>query len=516
MTVQEALDVAVTSIDFVVTDSRGRRVHGLQSADFEIYENAALQPITNFSEFGPTPSDSTDENRSPSRYIIYFDNTSLSRSHRMSAIEATKKFLLSLHPHDEIMIINKSDSPNVLMGMSSDRAVAATALDAVSKENIQASLQSDQRMAEREIRDIWEGNNSADRSNLAEERAREGARAAARNHIQSFNERMRRSAAALDAVVTSVSRRPGRKVLIVFSEWLPTRPGQEIEEFLSNLFRRRAGSGATGLSIQGTQEIVERLAEKAKAANVVVIPVNPESLAGGTRMEAATVSARSANLSKAGAQPEGFQILAQRTGGTAFFGSNIDQALSTVTADTASYYSAGWKAASNAPRFEQVEIRPKNPMHRIRLAGIVVARSVGQEMTERTIAYHRTPSSETNTLGVSIQASATTRAGEGTRIVPLAILVPLSRIGFTSEGNDMVGLLSFFVCPGDDDEKTFDVHQQTQPLRVPATAVAAGRDQSITFTIDGRIDDNDKAITVGVLDHQSGMMGFASVAVPAN
>src|SRR5512138_1012897 len=42
------VDVTVTNVDVVVTDSKGRRVKGLTRDDFEIYEDGMLQPLTNF------------------------------------------------------------------------------------------------------------------------------------------------------------------------------------------------------------------------------------------------------------------------------------------------------------------------------------------------------------------------------------------------------------------------------------------------------------------------------------
>ena len=41
------VDVTVTNIDVVVTDSQGNRVRGLTKADFDVFEDGMLQPLTN-------------------------------------------------------------------------------------------------------------------------------------------------------------------------------------------------------------------------------------------------------------------------------------------------------------------------------------------------------------------------------------------------------------------------------------------------------------------------------------
>src|SRR5205085_612313 len=50
--VGEVIEVSIVNLDVVVTDKRGKRVHGLTRDDFVILEDGKLQPITNFAEYG--------------------------------------------------------------------------------------------------------------------------------------------------------------------------------------------------------------------------------------------------------------------------------------------------------------------------------------------------------------------------------------------------------------------------------------------------------------------------------
>ena len=44
----ESVEVSVTSVEVIVTDSKGNRVPGLTREDFEVRQDGVPQPITNF------------------------------------------------------------------------------------------------------------------------------------------------------------------------------------------------------------------------------------------------------------------------------------------------------------------------------------------------------------------------------------------------------------------------------------------------------------------------------------
>src|SRR6185295_17018412 len=47
----ETIDVSLVNVDVFVTNKAGERVRGLTKDDFEIFENGAKQPISNFTEY---------------------------------------------------------------------------------------------------------------------------------------------------------------------------------------------------------------------------------------------------------------------------------------------------------------------------------------------------------------------------------------------------------------------------------------------------------------------------------
>src|SRR5436305_9454161 len=46
-----SIEVSIVNVDVFVTNKQGQRVRGLTRDDFEIYENGARQPISNFAEY---------------------------------------------------------------------------------------------------------------------------------------------------------------------------------------------------------------------------------------------------------------------------------------------------------------------------------------------------------------------------------------------------------------------------------------------------------------------------------
>src|SRR2546421_13087096 len=79
----ESIEVSIVNVDVFVTTKDGRRVHGLTQNDFEIFENGAKQPITNFAEYAGQASAGPEATKDdglkpvlhppPRTVILFFD-----------------------------------------------------------------------------------------------------------------------------------------------------------------------------------------------------------------------------------------------------------------------------------------------------------------------------------------------------------------------------------------------------------------------------------------------------------
>ncbi len=85
---KEVIDVSVTNVEIIATDSKGNHVRGLTRDDFELYENGTLQPITNL--FEASAGAAPDAAAVPRRLVVYFDDSTLLPNNRKQLIPAMK------------------------------------------------------------------------------------------------------------------------------------------------------------------------------------------------------------------------------------------------------------------------------------------------------------------------------------------------------------------------------------------------------------------------------------------
>lgn len=90
----ETVDVSVLQITATVTGDRGRFVRGLTSADFRVYEDGVLQPITYFAS-----------EKIPLEILVAVD-VSISMTKAIPMVRAAvKKFLTRLRPEDRVTVL---------------------------------------------------------------------------------------------------------------------------------------------------------------------------------------------------------------------------------------------------------------------------------------------------------------------------------------------------------------------------------------------------------------------------
>jgi len=114
----EAVDVDVVQVTAVVTDAGGRFVTGLKSADFKVYEDDTLQPITNFA----------DENI-PLELVTAIDVSSSMTTVLPSVKRHATTFLAQLRATDQVTVLGFNDNVFTLARRSTDQAARARAIE---------------------------------------------------------------------------------------------------------------------------------------------------------------------------------------------------------------------------------------------------------------------------------------------------------------------------------------------------------------------------------------------------
>ncbi|HEX9148969.1 MAG TPA: VWA domain-containing protein, partial [Thermoanaerobaculia bacterium] len=143
--ISERVEVSVTNVDVIVTDSKGNRVPGLTREDFEVIQDGVPQAITNFYavaggklllEDGKTvPLDSpAAEAEVPrelkTRYIVYIDNLNIQPQNRNRMFKRLKEFIsANVGPHAEAMVVTYTRSLKVKRRFTSEKGDVLNAIE---------------------------------------------------------------------------------------------------------------------------------------------------------------------------------------------------------------------------------------------------------------------------------------------------------------------------------------------------------------------------------------------------
>lgn len=114
-------DVGVVRLDVTVVKSDGRFVTDLREDDFELYEDGRRQAVASFLR-----------QELPVALILLMD-ASISVADRMPLAQAaTKQFVTTLRPDDEVRVVEFNDRVSVLQELTSDRAALKAAIEGIS------------------------------------------------------------------------------------------------------------------------------------------------------------------------------------------------------------------------------------------------------------------------------------------------------------------------------------------------------------------------------------------------
>jgi VWFA-related protein len=514
----ELLEVRVMNVDFIVADPSGAPVRGLGQGDFEVLEEGKPQKVSHFSEF---PAASAHAGR---RIILYFDRTNLTPANRAAAIQASRELLRKhLGPNDRVMITSWSGELESRLPWSGDPAAAEAALTALSKSPaLSPARLSEQRALEANMSELTRDDPLL---NVPVGPGSAGAGvemvlASVRRYAASVRGDVLAQMDALQKTLISASVTDGRKVLVIFSESLPARPGADMLQRLDAVREKTQGPGSAGgrnLSISEASdydlgEAFGALARAANAAGVMIYSVNPRTAGSGQRgsgnVEQVEHTDGNVEFALTSQASDGLQILGRQTGGKVFAGIPSATAVEAIGGELDSWYSLGYRATPGGPPLRRLEIRPRNSNHLVRARAQVYYRSVADEMSERVIANQLTPPS-LNDLGIRLAIEDPQTVQQGKKVQPLRILVPADRLTLMANGAQVSGGFSVFVCSGDGKGKSSGINMQTHQIDWPKEALAhtAGRD--VIYIVHVPVDPKLPQVSVGVIDHVSQQRGFA-------
>ena len=549
----EVVEVRVTGVDVVVTDSRGIPIEGLTKNDFEILEDGKPHEISNFQEVklgkggspgqsfeGSGTSDRSADGRSVPhgrRFIVYLDNVTLSPGARNELLLAGANFMRrNLQKNDQVLIATWNRSMRIRLSWTSDLKKVQQTFDLLMKEDATASAAAaERRMVESQIRQMALDNKLQESSGSFSGPANSYGDlvASARRYAASVQNDVEQSMGALSKLLATLSGVDGRRILLMASQSLPTRPGSDMFQLLDDLQnapgagpggalpktmgqQSKSGSLAGEISSYDTSKAIQTVARAANAAGVTIYALNPiaDGASSSAGVERTAPGSASMDFTMTNAGMEGFQILANSTGGQAMIGARAPVAFAALEQDLRSYYSIGYRSRAGDSAERSIEVRSKNSAHRVRTRRNVFYKSLQMEMADHVVANHYQEQFPNN-LQVSLAVGGAVQEEGGKKILPLRVLVPVARLSIIPEGNEFVGGFSVYVSSADARGNVSAVSLQKHDIRWPREAYQQLKGKSFTFATDVVvIEVGRKTVSVGVVDRMSQEMGFAKLTLP--
>lgn len=481
------VDVTITNIDVVVSDSKGSRVRGLTKEDFEVYEDGMLQPLTNFYAVDggrvvflgdepvpqaptpvpgaaapePAPAAPPDPAVAPlpvprTRIVIFIDNLSLQPFNRNRVLKSLQEWVReNVRDNVEAMVVTWDRSLKVRRKFTNDGREISDVL----KQQEDMSTMGQTRLTER--RDIIR--------RIDESRSETEAFVEARQFALSYTNDLEFTIDALKKTINQLAGVEGRKILLHVSEGLPQSPGAELWKYIQDKYRSQSG-GLSQFEFDKTAAYLG-IIRSANAAGVSMYMFDASGLTidSGISAENQTTQQRIDPFIERTNLQSMIHLMAEETGGKAILNRNdVMGPLNDIKGDYTSYYSVGYrslKSGGERPRKVEVKMKRKGLVARARRS--YVEKGLETRITEgvtSALYFAR----DDNPLAVGIEVGQPAPADAQNYLVPVRIRVPFSRITLLPEGAVARGRVILYFIVVDAAGKQSDLATQPVPIEVDA------------------------------------------------
>lgn len=526
----ETIEVRVTNVDVIVTDRAGKPVAGLTQADFEVYEDGKLQPITNFYEIrerAATPAaapNATAENEATTeapaelrrrRVAVFVDQESVDPHRRVAAFQAIGKSLERLlRPGDEAMVVTYFRSRRVLAELTSDHAAVQQALvDAAKQPGGKNTRQAAREHVMRNAQEMITFSQQNSRL-MPMADAYRNAYSTATAYADELYDAQKRLTTAIRDTVTSMAGLEGRKVMIFIGGDLQSRPGVDVFDAVDSMFR------PTGVNIVNAANSGE--AAK-RTLQLELTEIGREANANGVTLYLIDASDRSfrrnlaetAQIPDTGSLDVGSEVeslltmksLATTTGGSALVGSNnFDLLLDNLARDLSSYYSLGYKPLGDKGD-RKIVVKVKKPGLYVRSRRGYTLESADEQMNDKVLAnvFHPRLASD---MAVSLEVGKAQPDGDVFR-VPVTIRFPGDITTIPDGTGSLAGEFAIYVATASVKGNVSAVAKDVRPFKFPESQAKAIQSRPITYTTTLRVRAGEQIMSVAVVDRVGGRSGFA-------
>lgn len=509
--VTESVEVSVTNIEVVVTDSRGNRVSGLAKEDFEVLQDGVSKPITNFYavsggkvtlEDGKTVSLEQEAGAAEVpetlqvRYIVYIDNLNIQPQNRNRMFKRLKEFLQkAVGPQSEAMVVTYNRSLKVKRKFTSNANDVLGAIEETERDTGGGTSLAGER------RDALQ--------RISEARSAQEALDTARMYSRSLRNDLEFAVDGLKTTLNSLAGIQGRKVFLYVSEGLPATAGVELFDLIQTKFRE---SGSTLEQFEFDMNTrYTSIVQAANANGVTLWPLDATGLAADdfASAEYRTVEARPNTFLMRQNTQGPLLLMAEETGGIAAintndWGKNLDE----LAKDFSNFYSIGYRAAGAAvDRPHRVEVKVKRKGLKARARKGYLQKTVETKTAEAVEAGLYYPRDE-NPLGIKLTVGDSKPYDAENYLLPIHIAIPLAKLSLVPSGDRYEGNYLVYLKILDVSGKTSDMQILRGAVTVPAKDLKEAQKKDWGHPVQLIVVPGGQKVSIGVRDAISNQTSF--------
>ncbi|HEV8609424.1 MAG TPA: VWA domain-containing protein [Thermoanaerobaculia bacterium] len=468
--ISERVEVSVTNVDVVVTDSKGNRVNGLTRDDFEVFQDNVPQTITNFyavaggklllEDGKEIPLDSPAAvaeipQQLKTRYVVYIDNLNIQPQNRNRMFKRLKEFIsANVGPQAEAMVVTYNRSLKVKRRFTSEKGDVLAAIEQTEMETGGGTTLAGER------RDAIARINDA--------QSEDQAIRIARSYSQSLRNDLQFTVDAFKTSLNGLAGVEGRKIFVYVSEGLPASAGAELFDTIQKKFPGGRGTLET-LDFDMNSRYAS-LVQAANANGVTIWALDASGLSADELVSAENryMEARPSTFAMRQNTQAPLLMLAEQTGGMAAINTNDwKSSLDELSKDFSNFYSIGYRstrAASDRPH--SVDVKVKRKGLRVRARKGLLDKSTETRTAEAVVASLHYPRSD-NPLGVSVTLGEPRPYDNENYLLPVRVAVPVGKLGLVPSGDRYEGQFFVYFVVLDALGKQSDLQVQRQAVTVP-------------------------------------------------
>jgi VWFA-related protein len=515
--VVESVDVSVTSIDVVVTDSKGNRVPGLTAADFDIKQDGIAQKITNFYavtggkllledgtslDLGDKAQAAEVPQEVKAKYVFYVDNLNIQPMNRNRMFRRLKEFVPTvIGPNAEGMVVTFNRSLKIRRAFTSD---VNDILGAI--ENIEL--------------DTGGGTNTISEfkdtlARIADSKTADQAVSAARSYAQSVRNDIMFTIDGLKETIDAMAGLQGRKSLLYMSEGLPQNVGLELFQAIQDKFQDTSAMMNQFDFDMSTKYI--KIIQSANANGVTMYTLDATGLSTSDVLSADSKTNKDVHVSEFTARMNyqtPIKMMAEETGGTAAVNTNDwKSSLDNIAADFSNYYSLGFRSARGAAdRPHGIEVTVKRKGLLVRTRRSYVEKSVDTRTAEAVVASLTYPRTD-NPLQANLSVGTAKPHDRENYALPVRISVPIGKLGLVPAGDQYEGQFLVYFVVRDASGNQSDLQIQRQEVRIPNKDFATAQRKDFYYDVTLVVVPGGQKLAIGVRDSVSNLTSFLQKSV---